>query len=128
MEWNKERVRELRLRMGWSHSDLARHLQVEVNMVQQIENGLFVELDHVQSKLTLFWKQAEMLSDEVQFSALAEHIIEEQNLSQLFQSDLPDKYIESIIEKYRNPEFIFDDAENSKVLDQTLNGHRNKKK
>lgn len=94
MEWTKERVRELRLRMGWSQSDLARHLQVEVGTINKLENGLKVEFDCVRSQLTLFWRQAESISDEVQYSALAEKMIEDHNLSQLFQSELQDKYIE----------------------------------
>ncbi len=94
MEWTKERVRELRLRMGWSQSDLARHLQVEVGTVSKIENGLHVDFDCVRSRLILFWRQADSLSEEVHYSALAEKMIEDNNLSQLFQSELHDKYIE----------------------------------
>ncbi|MEY4615915.1 MAG: hypothetical protein RJB66_875 [Pseudomonadota bacterium] len=94
MEWTKERVRELRLRMGWSQSDLARHLQVEVESVTKLENGGSSNFDGIKSQLTLFWRRAESLSEEVQISALAEKMIEDQNLNQLFQSDLDDKYIE----------------------------------
>jgi transcriptional regulator with XRE-family HTH domain len=80
--------------MGWSQSDLARHLQVEVGKVNQIENGNTADFDWLRSRLTLYWRQAESLADEVQLSALAEKMIEDQNLSQLFQSELQDKYIE----------------------------------
>jgi hypothetical protein len=80
--------------MGWSQTDLARHLEVEVGMVQQIEAGSFADLSHVNSRLTLFWRRAETISDEVHLSALVEKMIEDNNLSQLFQSDLDDKYIE----------------------------------
>lgn len=94
MEWTKERVRELRLRMGWSQSDLARHLQVELESVSNLENGQSSDFDPLKSQLTLFWRRAETLSEEVQISALAEKMIEDQNLIQLFQSDLEDKYID----------------------------------
>lgn len=94
MEWNKERIRELRLRMGWSHADLARHLQVEVSTLTKIEDGNNVDFDFLGSRLTLFWQQAESISNEVQYSALAEKFIEDNNLTQLFQSDLQDKYFE----------------------------------
>lgn len=94
MEWTKERVRELRLRMGWSQSDLARHLQVELDSLNDLENKSSTVVDSIKSKLTLYWRQAESLSEEVQISALAEKMIEDQNLSQLFQSDLEDKYID----------------------------------
>jgi transcriptional regulator with XRE-family HTH domain len=92
MEWTKERVRELRLRMGWSQSDLARHLEVEIGTIHNIETGQDVDFDLVGSRLTLYWSQAESRSNEVQMSALAEQTIEENNLSQLFRSELHDKF------------------------------------
>ncbi len=94
MEWTKEKMRELRLRMGWSQSDLARHLEVDSQTINQIERGLSIDIDNLRSKLTFYWRQAESISDEVQMSALAEKTLEAHNLNQLFQSELNDKYIE----------------------------------
>lgn len=94
MEWTKERIKELRLKMGWSHSDLARHLEVKVNLISDIENGILSDVDFMGSKLTLFWNQAEELSNEVFLSALAEQELESNKLSQLFQSELQDKYLD----------------------------------
>ncbi len=94
MEWTKERIKELRLKMGWSHSDMARHLEIEVNTISDIENGAEKEFGPICSKLTLFWNQAESISNEVILSALAEQVLESQKLSQLFQSELQDKYLD----------------------------------
>lgn len=92
IQWTKDRVRELRLRMGWSPSDFARHLDVEVTTVQSIENGTFANMDSISPLLTLFWHQAEHLSNEVILSALAEQELETLKTNQLYQSDLMDKY------------------------------------
>lgn len=94
MEWTKERIKELRLKMGWSHSDMARHLEIEVNTISEIENGDEKEFGPICSKLTLFWNQAESISNEVILSALAEQVLESQKLTQLFQSELQDKYLD----------------------------------
>lgn len=96
MEWTKERIRELRLRMGWSQSDLARHLEVSLPDLDLLELGADDQshLEGIRSRLTLFWKQAESNSEEVQMAALAEKIIEDQNLTQIFQSDFKSKYID----------------------------------
>jgi len=93
MEWTKDRVRELRLKMGWSVSDLARHLEVELSTVYGLEDGSCHQItEPLSSLLTLFWNQAEALSDEVILSAIAERELEILKANQLFQSDLQDKY------------------------------------
>ena len=96
MEWTKDRIRELRMRMGWSQSDLARHLQIGVESITHLENGAVADFEVLKSKLALYWRQAESLSEEVQISALAEKVIEDKNLSQLFNSEIEieDKYID----------------------------------
>jgi len=90
--WTKDRVKELRLRMGWSPSDFARHLEVELKTVHSIEDGTFTNIDSISSLLTLFWNQAESLSDEVILSALAEQELEIMKTNQLYKSDLLEKY------------------------------------
>lgn len=92
IEWTKDRVKELRLKMGWSSSDFARHLAVEVTTVHSLENGTFPNMESISSLLTLFWNQAENLSNEVLLSALAEQELEIMKANQLYQSDLLDKY------------------------------------
>lgn len=94
MEWTKDRVKELRLKMGWSHSDMARHLSVGVNIITDIENGVQKEIETLSSALTMYWQQSENLSDEVLLSALAEQVLENEKLSQLFRSELQDQYLD----------------------------------
>jgi transcriptional regulator with XRE-family HTH domain len=80
--------------MGWSQSDLARHLEIEVDQLSIIEKGSDSDWSPIKAKLTLYWLQAESIAEEVQISALVEKEIEERDLNQLFQSEINVKFPE----------------------------------
>jgi len=65
MIWDNENIRGLRLRLGWSQSDLARRLKMNSARVGQIEMGL-EELDtETAQSLELLSRLADTLAAEM---------------------------------------------------------------
>lgn len=81
--WNKESLRALRLRMGWSKSDLARRLHCSSDDIDSWEGGnRHIELS-VKAELELLLRQAEACCDEVQFTPAAENQCTKNALEQI---------------------------------------------
>lgn len=75
--WDSERMRGLRLRMGWSQSDLARRLHIECQQIGQWEMGLEEIQDELTQVLELLDLQADFSAAEVCRESLAETLFEE---------------------------------------------------
>lgn len=90
MEWTKERIRELRLRMGWSQSDLARHTNTETGTIYQMEQGQASVITQIKPELDLLWHQAESLSQELRMMSQVERFLDVENRTQAFTSELGD--------------------------------------
>ncbi|MEN0060230.1 MAG: helix-turn-helix transcriptional regulator [Bdellovibrio sp.] len=83
LTWNKEDLRSLRLRMGWSRSDLARRLHCSPEQVEQWEEG-HLSIERVQkSELEILLRQAEACCDEVKYTPSAERECEKKALEQI---------------------------------------------
>jgi transcriptional regulator with XRE-family HTH domain len=80
--WNQGQIRLLRLRLGWTQSDLARRLQCDAITVQSMEAGseAAVEIVH---KLELIAHQADLCGDEIQCLPAAENMCDQQRLGQV---------------------------------------------
>lgn len=81
--WTKENLRTLRLRLGWSKSDLAYHLQARLTDVEAWEDGLLVIEESTVAVLELLKHQAEASSDEILSRPVAEQQCAEKALSQI---------------------------------------------
>ncbi len=81
--WTKETIRSLRLRLGWSQSDLARRLHCQAEFIEEWENGNVTPEGSLCQELELISHQAEACCDDLQNQARAEKIIEEVSLSQI---------------------------------------------
>ncbi len=81
--WSKENIRQLRLRMGWSRSDIARRLQCSVEEIELCEDGKKNIESHLKSELEILLRQAEAYSDEVRFAPSAENICDKDALEQI---------------------------------------------
>lgn len=92
MSWNSEKIRDLRLRLGWSLSDLARRLNCETAQVSIWEKGESAPSDVYAQTLELISHQADESSEDVMSSALAEKFLEETELSQCDLNLVKDKY------------------------------------
>jgi transcriptional regulator with XRE-family HTH domain len=81
--WTKENIRSLRLRLGWSKSELAFRLHCSPEQVTAWEDdGRSIDASTT-SALELILRQAEACSDEVQFTPAAENQCDQRALGQI---------------------------------------------
>lgn len=64
MIWTKTEIKTLRLRLGWTQSDLARRLQISTLAVDFWELGSNIPDQSLQRELEFLLKQASFCSDE----------------------------------------------------------------
>ena len=85
MTWDAEKIRDLRLRMGWSQSDLARRLKIETSVVQVIEKSESPAMiqDGVLQGLELLLKQAELQAEEMSQAPLLDQVFTNSSVSQI---------------------------------------------
>lgn len=94
MEWDANSIRDLRLRMGWSPSDLARRLHIDSLKVQQIEAGLESAESNILDSLDLIFKQAEVSAEEKSCESLAEIVFIEDEVTQIDNSAIQNKFLD----------------------------------
>lgn len=84
-EWNKDSLRALRLRLGWSRSDMARRLKCELTDIESWEEGQGELLfnPHIKGELALIHRQADACSDEVRFTPACENECDKRALDQV---------------------------------------------
>lgn len=90
-EWSKETIKSLRLRLGWSQSDLARRLNCASTEVDSWEKGVRAPGSAALNELFLVLKQADACSEEIHNSPLAETLCDEQALGQIQFSDIKEE-------------------------------------
>lgn len=88
MTWGKEEIRHLRLRMGWSQSDLARRLSCEPKIIESIEKGQFECPTSLRNELHMIERQAEECSDELQIQCVLESKFETEKVDQVLIDDI----------------------------------------
>lgn len=76
-------VRCLRLRMGWTSSDLARRLGVCSADIDDWEQGNSPQDPEIVSRLEFLFRQAEFCSEEVKAAPLAEDYLDRESLVQI---------------------------------------------
>jgi len=86
--WNRNGVRSLRLRLGWSQSDLARRLHCEACEVESFENGATPILNEWKQTLELIARQADLCSEELHSTPLCENLMEEKSIEQVDFQDI----------------------------------------
>jgi ribosome-binding protein aMBF1 (putative translation factor) len=82
MVWDSDKIKSLRLRLGWSSADLARRLSCESVIVTSWEQGVVAPNENQEEELNLLLKQADSSADEVSSQVLAEIFLEETNEGQ----------------------------------------------
>jgi transcriptional regulator with XRE-family HTH domain len=92
MAWDAEKIRDLRLRMGWSQTDLARRLHTESKTVIEWEIGLEEPAVEFTQELDLLFKQAESSADQVSCDSLCEIEFEESGATQIDASSIRRKF------------------------------------
>jgi ribosome-binding protein aMBF1 (putative translation factor) len=84
----KLNVKNLRRRLGWSQSDLARRLGTEASFIESLEHGELSADKQIISELELLEKQADQANEETIVHALADQILEENELEQCTNNDV----------------------------------------
>lgn len=82
-QWTAQSIRCLRLRMGWSQSDLARRLEVNPQLVADWESEALMPLPQKLEVLDILEKQARMHAEATAVSPIAERECEEKHLMQV---------------------------------------------
>ncbi len=90
-EWSKESIRSLRLRLGWSKADLARHLSCTCLDVDAWESGETFPNPRLANELILIAKHADACSEEVHASPLAETLCDKKSLVQIDFSEIEEE-------------------------------------
>jgi transcriptional regulator with XRE-family HTH domain len=88
---NKNTIKSLRLRLGWSQADLARRLNCASIEVEHWENGSQTPTAHFLNEMFLLVKQADACSHEVHASPLAEDMCDKQALGQIEFSEVKEE-------------------------------------
>jgi len=86
MTWNSDKIKILRCRLGFSQADLARRLNCESELIQSWEltdSRQLLILEQHADLLVLLEKQAEVASEHLFQSPLAESILEETRATQI---------------------------------------------
>ena len=88
LEWNKDSLRALRLRLGWSRSDLARRLKCDLSEVDLWEEGHGLFDAHVKGELEIMYRQCLECSEEVKHTPASEAALDRKALDQINFSQL----------------------------------------
>ncbi len=83
MTWNPEKIKDLRLRMGFSSSQLAQKLNCDCTDIHNAEAGEHRFSAEQLSMLNLLFNQAEACSLEISEAPRAEQILEKNELMQI---------------------------------------------
>ncbi len=83
-------VKSLRLRLGWTQSDLSRRLGCKVSEISQWETGLAVPSSNHAGTLQLLFSQAEACALDTQAAPRAEIFCDRKDLGQINWSGLPE--------------------------------------
>lgn len=83
LRWTKENIRSLRLRLGWSKSELAYRLHCSTDQIEIWETKGPIMDSSTASELEIILRQAEAYSDEVQYTPAAENRCDQQALEQI---------------------------------------------
>lgn len=82
-EWTKENLRSVRLRLGWTRSDLARRLGCSQELIAAMEDGSIEIESSAQNDLQIILRHAETCSDEVKHTPACENEMERTALEQV---------------------------------------------
>ncbi len=83
MEWNPSRLHHLRLRLGWSQSDLARRLECSSQELALFEEGQGILAPGLLQKLDFIENQARVANEDLFFESLADLYFEESSEEQI---------------------------------------------
>ena len=81
--WQQAQIRTLRLRLGWTQSDLARRLECDAKLIESLEVGSQQAAVEIVHKLELIAHQADLCGEEIQCLPAAEIVCDQEHLGQV---------------------------------------------
>jgi len=81
-------IRQLRYRMGWTQSEMARTVGCKIELIAAWEQGSAQPGGEQQTTLIRFMQQAESNSEKIQRGPAAEDLMARRNLSQIHDSEV----------------------------------------
>lgn len=75
--WSQDKIRSLRLRMGWCQAEFARHLQVEQSEIEFLENGSAQPTQSLCGELEIIQKHVDEACAEQMLAVAVESTIED---------------------------------------------------
>lgn len=91
MEWDSVKIKELRKRLGWSFSDLARRIDDTSMTIVSLENGELLPTPEQVQIFDVLQRQADGASFDVSCAALADHFFEQTPTGQVDRQELSSK-------------------------------------
>lgn len=88
LNWTAADIRKLRYRMGWTQSDFARRMNLELKTISHWEAGQEAPADAQCHQLVFILQQVESHSDKVQRRPIAETLMRDRGLSQIHDLDV----------------------------------------
>ncbi len=88
MTWSADKIRHLRMRLGWSHADLARRLVVPSLSIQNWEKGVELPLQQHIQQLEFIEKEADEQAEVLAQESLAEKLMSENAQDQIDHATL----------------------------------------
>lgn len=92
LDWNKDNLRNLRLRLGWSKSDLARRLKCSISDVDAWEEGTTKIEFEFKGELEIMLRQCQECSDEVKNRPASDEALDKNALGQIDFSRVNDDF------------------------------------
>jgi DNA-binding XRE family transcriptional regulator len=92
MNWDSEKIKELRRRLGWSFSDLARRMETPSQTVLGLENGDLLPSPEQIQVFDILQKQAEGAAQDTICASLADLYFEQNENGQITTQDLDRKF------------------------------------
>lgn len=83
LDWNKDKLRSVRMSLGWSRSDMARRLHCLCSDIESWEEGTSAVDANIQSDLEMILSQANFCTEEVRCSPVAEIELSKNSLNQI---------------------------------------------
>ncbi len=90
-KWTSAEIRQLRLRLGWSQAELARHLGCRQQTVSEWETDSYVPQNAYSKLLDLLHEHSQVHSDQVSRRPVAEAVMKQVGFSQITGDEISER-------------------------------------
>jgi len=91
-KWSSQDIRELRLQLGWSQAEFARHLGCRQQTISEWETGLYEPQNAYSKLLEIFSGRTEEYQQSMMKETLADKTLKEAGLEQISTAEVVIRY------------------------------------